>query len=126
MATWEVTLDTLGLNSFSVANSKLAINVKDKWTVIVNDGTYYIRTKEDTVQLAINTDTSTSFPTTFTAFSGGAKVPVGYRPSYSVVVPCKSNYPFYVAIRPDGTVERKTSASSSQSGGVYCFAEWTI
>ena len=126
MATWEVTLDTLGLNSFSVANSKLAINVKDKWKVLVNDGIYYIRAKEDTVQLAIDTDTSTSFPTTFTAFNVGQKVPEGYRPFWSVVVPCKSNYTLFVAIRPDGTIERKTSASSSQSAGVYCFAEWTI
>lgn len=126
IATWTVTVDDIGLNSFSVTNVNVSINVKDKWNVLVNDGTYYIRAKEDTVQFIINTSTSTSFPTTFTAFSGGAKVPAEYRPSYSVVVPCKSNYPFYIAIRPDGTVERKTNASSSQSAGVYCFAEWTI
>ena len=93
---------------------------------MVNDGTYYIRVKEDTVQFAINTSTSTSFPTTFTAFGGGAHVPDGYRPTWAVVVPCKSNYPLFVAILPDGTVERKTTASSSQSAGIYCFAEWTI
>lgn len=121
-----MTVDTLGLNSFSVANSKLAINVKDKWNVLVNDGTYYIRVKGDTVQFSITTSTSTSYPTSFTAFGGGAKVPDGYRPYASVVVPCKSDYPLFVAIRPDGTVERKTAASSSQTSGIYCFAEWTI
>ena len=126
IATWTVTLDTLGLNSFSVANSKLAINVKDKWNVLVDDGTYYIRTKGDTVQFNINTTTTTNYPTSFTAFGGGAKVPEDYRPFTSVVVPCKSDYPLFVAIRPDGTVERKTTASSSQSAGIYCFAEWSI
>ena len=94
------------------------INVKDKWNILVNDGTYYIRVKEDTVQFVINTSTSISFPTTFTAFGGGAHVPDGYRPYASVVVPCKSDYPLFVAIRPDGTVESKTPASSSQSSGI--------
>ena len=111
---------------YSANNEKCQINVRDKWTVIVNDGTYYIRVKGDTVQFAINTSTSTSFPTTFTAFGGGAKVPEDYRPTWSIVVPCKSNYPLFVAILPDGTVERKTTASSSQSAGIYCFAEWNI
>lgn len=117
----------MALLNYSANNHNLQhILVKDKWKVLVNDGTYYIRTKRDTVQLVINTDTSTSFPTTFTAFGGGAKVPNDYRPYGSVVVPCKSNYSLFVAIRPDGTVERKTTAASSQTSGIYCFAEWTI
>ena len=124
-ATWTITPEDWEVHHFNVENATLNLGA-DGWKTLLNDGTYNIRVKRDTVQLAINSDVSTSFPTTFTAFSGGSKVASGYRPANSVVVPCKSNYNLLVAVRPDGTVERKTMASSSQSAGVYCMAEWTI
>lgn len=113
------------MNSFSVANSKLAINVKDKWKILVNDGTYYIRTKEDTVQFYLSLDTTTNFPTSWTAFVG-THVPEGYRPFASVIIWNSASANVLCAVRTDGTVDRKTLNSTAYSGFGYFNAEWTI
>lgn len=124
VATWNVTLSDWNIHHFNVENATL--NLKGSgWKTLVNDGNYLIRTKDNRVQFTINV-ASVSFPTTFTAFGVGAIVPTGYRPYGSVVVPCKSDYTLFVAVRNDGTVERRTSNSSQQTAGAYAFAEWTI
>lgn len=124
VATWIITLTDWDIHHFKVANATLNLKASG-WKTLVNDGGYLIRTKDNCVQLTLNV-ASVSFPTSFTAFGGGAKVPTGYRPNASVVVPCKSNYPLFVAIMTDGTVERRTFNSSQQTAGAYAFAEWTI
>ena len=124
VATWTITLTDWDVHHFKVANATLELKAKG-WKTLVNDSGYLIRTKDNRVQFSLNVD-SVGFPTSFTAFGGGAKVPQGYRPSASVVVPCKSNYPLFVAILPDGTVERRTFNSSQQTAGAYALAEWTI
>lgn len=125
IATWTVTVDTLGLNSFSVANSKLAINVKDKWKILVNDGVYNIRTKDNVVRFSLALNTTTSFPTSWTAF-GGTHIPEGYGPAGSIIMFNSANPNVLCAVRTDGTVDRKTLDSTSYSGYGYFFAEWTI
>ena len=124
VATWTVTLTDWDNHHFKVENASLELKASG-WKTLVNDGGYFIRTKDNRVQFSLNVD-SVGFPTSFTAFGGGAKVPQGYRPYASVVVPCKSNHPLFVAVRNDGTVERRTFNSSQQTSGCYAFAEWTI
>lgn len=123
-ATWTITFNDWDNHHFNVANATLELKAKG-WKTLVNDGNYVIKAKGDLVQFVINV-TSVSFPTSFTAFGAGAIVPTDYRPTASVVVPCKSNYPLFIAIRTDGTVERRTFNSSQQTAGAYAFAEWTI
>ena len=124
VATWTVTLADWDIHHFKVANATLELKAKG-WKTLLDSGGYLIRTKDNRVQFTLNVS-SVGFPTTFTAFGGGAKVPTDYRPTASVVVPCKSNYPLFVAIITDGTVERRTFNSSQQTAGAYAFAEWTI
>lgn len=124
VATWTVTLSDWDIHHFNVENATLNLKASG-WKTLVNDGGYFIRAKDNLVQFNLNVDNIT-FPTSFTAFGGGAKVPTGYRPYASVVVPCKSNYTLFVAVRNDGTVERRTSNSSQQTAGCYAFCEWTI
>ena len=124
VATWTITLTDWDIHHFNVENVTLELKAKG-WKTLVNDNGYLIRTKDNRVQFSLNVD-SVAFPTSFTAFGGGAKVPTGYRPYASVVVPCKSDYPLFVAVRNDGTVERKTASTSQQTAGCYAFAEWTI
>ena len=124
VATWTITLTDWDNHHFNVANATLELKANG-WKTLVNDSGYLIKTKDNRVQFSLNV-ASVSFPTTFTAFGGGAKVPTDYRPSASVVVPCKSNYPLFVAVMTDGTVERRTFNSSQQTAGAYAFAEWTI
>ena len=124
VATWTITLTDWDVHHFKVANATLELKAKG-WKTLLYDGSYFIKAKGDLVQFALSV-ASTSFPTTFTAFGGGAKVPEGYRPNATVVVPCKSDYPLFVAIMTDGTVERRTFNSSQQTAGCYAFCEWTI
>lgn len=53
-------------------------------------------------------------------------MPSGARPAASVVLVSKSNYNALVAVRTDGTVERRTLATSAQNITGYFFGEWTI
>lgn len=124
VATWTVTLSDWNIHHFKVENASLDLKANG-WKTLLDSGGYLIRTKDNRVQFTLNVS-SASFPTTFTAFGGGAKVPQGYRPDLAVVVPCKSNYPLFVAILTDGTVERRTFNSSQQTAGAYAIAEWTI
>lgn len=124
VATWTVTLTDWDTHHFNIENASLELKANG-WKTLLDSGGYLIKTKDNRVQFTLNVS-SVSFPTTFTAFGGGAKVPQGYRPNLSVVVPCKSNYPLFVAIMTDGTVERRTFNSSQQTAGAYAFAEWTI
>lgn len=114
-----------GLITFSANNKNMNINVKDKWRVLVNDGLYYVRTKNDVVQFHLAIETNTSFPTSWTAF-GGNHVPEGYRPRASVVIWNAGTANLLCRVQTDGTVERKTLNSSQYTGYGYFFAEWTI
>lgn len=124
VATWTVSLSDWNVHCFNVETATLDLKANG-WRTLLDSGGYLIRTKDNRVQFTLNVS-SVSFPTSFTAFGGGAKVPTGYRPDLSVVVPCKSNYPLFVAVMTDGTVERRTFNSSQQTAGAYAFAEWTI
>ena len=124
VATWTITLSDWDIHHFKVENASLELKANG-WKTLLDSGGYLIKTKDNRVQFTLNVS-SVNFPTTFTAFGGGAKVPTGYRPNLSVVVPCKSNYPLFVAVMTDGTVERRTFNSSQQTAGCYAFAEWTI
>ena len=125
VATWTVTLSDWDNHHLNVANATLDLKA-DGWKTVVNETNYLCQVNGKNVFFYVRIGSSLSHPTTFTAFGGGAKVPSGYRPYGSVVVPCKSDYPLFVAVRTDGTVERRTFNSSQQTVGCYAFCEWTI
>ncbi len=125
IATFTVNNLSNGIHEFWVENTDVTIKIRG-WITLSNDGVYNIRTDGETVQMYLSINSTTSFPTSWTAFGGGAKIPTGYRPYASVVVPNSATGNLLCAVKPDGTVERRTLASTSYSGYGYFFAEWKI
>ena len=124
IATFTVNNLSNGIHEFWVENSDVTIKIRG-WITLSNDGVYNIRTDGETVQMNLTINTTTSFPTTWTAF-GGTHIPEGYRPYSSVVIFNRANPNLLCSVKSDGTIERRTLNSTNYSGYGYFFAEWKI
>ena len=71
-------------------------------------------------------DTSTNFPSSFTEFGGGAKIPVGYRPRVSLTAVNVGNSNTVACIRPNGTVARRSLTGSAINATGWFRWEYTL
>lgn len=125
IASWNIQNFTeSGLHNFSVNGVDCQILVSG-WTTLVDDGVYLVETDGKTVRFYLKLDTETSFPTSWTAF-GGTHIPEGYRPLASVVIFNSAGANVLCAVRPNGTVDRKTLNNTQYVGYGYFYAEWSI
>lgn len=74
----------------------------------------------------MNLDTSTSFPSAFTEFGGGAKIPVGYRPWAKLTAVNVGNSNTVACIRKDGTVARRSLTGSTINATGWFRWEYTL
>ena len=108
-----------GLITFS-ANSN-STQIKVTGIKRVQSSEYYeVYANESTVTFMIHIGVNTSITTTFTAFDGGAKITAEkYRPEYIHVFSPYNNANFLLALKQDGTLERRSLTGSQLSSTIY-------
>lgn len=113
---------------YSANNKNCQINVIDKWHILIDDTFYYCRYKGNIVQFFVRLVTAQNFPTTWTDFGGGPKIPQGYRPSFTLVstISSSSNVNTRVNVQPNGNVARISLTGSEITSTGYFAFEWTI
>lgn len=102
------------------------INVEPKWEQILDDEHYKLSVKKDRVLFTLDLNTSVNFPSKFTEFSGGAHIPVGYRPRASLTAVNVGNINTVALIKPDGTVARRSLTGSAINAAGWFRWEYTI
>ena len=110
----------------SIKTYKTFITVEPKWEQILDEELYQLFVKKDRVLFILDLDTSTNFPSTFTDFGGGAKIPVGYRPLASLTAFNIGNSRTVARIKPDGTVARRSLTGSAINATGWFRWEYTI
>lgn len=123
---YEYTCSSWGQCRFSIKTYDTFINVEPKWEQILNEEHYELYVKKDRVRFVLNLNTSTSFPSSFTDFDGGAKIPVGYRPWAMLTAVNVGNYNTVACIKKDGTVARRSLTDSTINATGWFRWEYTI
>lgn len=124
---YEYTCSSWGQCRFSIKTYDTFITVEPKWELIFDDGAHYqLYVKKDRVRFVLNLNTSTSFPSKFTDFGGGAKIPVGYRPWAKLTAVNVGDSNTVACINKDGTVARRSLTGSKVNATGWFRWEYTI
>lgn len=123
---YEHTCSSWGQCRFSIKTYDTFITVEPKWEQILDEEHYKLFVKKDRVLFILDLDTSTKFPSNFTEFGGGAKIPKGYRPPVSLTAVNIGNHNTVALIRPNGTVARRSLTGSAINATGWFRWEYTI